>query len=103
MESKSVCDCLNFIDSMILYSIEKHVGTRNVEDIRNFMIAMFNDKFIEDKVVMTGLLSQINLIVEKFYDKDDDSDLKREYWILRQHIIARLMEKNTKPEVDNDE
>ena len=35
MEMKSVSDCLNFIDSMILCSIEKHVGIGNLEDIRD--------------------------------------------------------------------
>ena len=40
MEIKSVCDCLNFIDSMILCSIEKHVGIGNLEDKREYMIGM---------------------------------------------------------------
>ena len=63
---------------------------------------MHNDKYIEDMVVMTGVISQINLIIEKFYDIDDDSYLKREHWILRKHILAWLEEKNTKPKVDVD-
>ena len=30
MTMKSVCDCLSFIDSMILYLIEKHAGVGNL-------------------------------------------------------------------------
>ena len=103
MKMKSVSDCLNFIDSMISCSIERHVGIGNLENIRNYMIGMYNDEIVEDMVVMSGSFSQINLIIEKFYDIDDKSDLKREYWILRQHIIAWLMEKNRKPGVDNND
>ena len=35
MELKSVSDSLNFIGSIILCSIEKHVGIGNLEDVRN--------------------------------------------------------------------
>ena len=31
MTMKSVCDCLNFFDSMILRVIEKHAGVGNLE------------------------------------------------------------------------
>ena len=31
MTMKSVCDCLNFIDSKILCDIEKHAGVGNLE------------------------------------------------------------------------
>ena len=55
------------------------------------MIRMYNDKYIEAMVVMTGLLSQINLIVEKYYI-DNDNNLKTEDWVLRQHMLAWLME-----------
>ena len=44
MEIKSECDCLNFIDSMILCCIEKHAGIGKLEDIRDYMIGMYNDK-----------------------------------------------------------
>ena len=102
MEMKSVSDCLSFIESVILSGVENHNGIGNLEVVRDYMIEMYNAKYIEDMVVMTGVLSQINLIIEKVYDFDDDSDLKRKYWILRKHILAWLEEKNTKPKVDVD-
>ena len=47
METKSVSECLNFIDVMILCSVEKSVGIGNLDDIRNYMIGMYNEKYIE--------------------------------------------------------
>ena len=40
MEMKSVSECLNFIDDMILCSVEKSVGIGNLEDILDYMIGM---------------------------------------------------------------
>ena len=97
MEIKSISDCLNFIVSIILCNIQDQIAVENLENIRNFMIGMYNDKYVEDMVVMPGLLSQINLIVERFYI-DNDNNLKNEYWVLRQHKLARLMENKKKPE-----
>ena len=66
------------------------------------MIGMYNDKYIEDMVVMTRLLSQIRLIVEKYYI-DNDNNLKNEYWVLRQHMLAWLKENKKKHEDDVNE
>ena len=99
---KSVCDCLNFIDSMILCGIGKHAGVGNLEDIREYMITIYNDKYIEDMVSMLAVLSQINLIIDRFY-LDNESDIKKHYCTFRKRILAWLQERNTLPEVDNDE
>ena len=40
MEMKSVSDCLNFIDNMIICNIEKHVGIGNLENLREYLIRM---------------------------------------------------------------
>ena len=76
MTMKSFCDCLNFIDSMILRAIEKDAGIENLEDTRDYMITVYNDKYIEDMVSMLGVLSQINLILDRFY-LDNESDIKK--------------------------
>ena len=65
MQIKSVSECLNFIDDMKLCSVEKSVGIGNLEDIRNYMIGMYNEKYIEEMVAMSAILSQIKLITEK--------------------------------------
>ena len=76
MEMKSVSDCLNFIDSMIKCNIEKHAGLGNLEDIRASRIGMYNEKYFEDIVALLSILSQINLITERFY-LDNESDIKK--------------------------
>ena len=102
MEMKAVSDCLNFIDRVILCGVENCNAIGNLELVRDYMIELYNDKYIEDMVIMSGLMSQINLIIEKYYDIDGDSDLKREDRILRIHILAWLEEKKTKPKEDID-
>ena len=63
---KSDSDCLNFFDSMILCSIEKHCGIGNLENSRDYLIGTFNEKYIEEMVSMLGVLSQTNLIIASF-------------------------------------
>ena len=63
---------------MILCGLKIYNGIGTPEVVREYMIEMCNDEYIEDMVLMPGVLSQINLIKENFYDIDDDSDLKRE-------------------------
>ena len=52
-------------------------------------------------VAMSAILSQINLITEKFY-LDNESDIKK-CCNLRKRIIAWLEESNTKPENDDQQ
>ena len=87
MKMKSVSNCLNFTDGMILSDASKHVGFGNLEDVRDYIIGMYSDEYIDYLVIMSGLLSQKNLIIEQFY-LDDDCDFKEEYWTLKQHILA---------------
>ena len=102
MEVKSISDCLNFIDNLILCSTEKHIGIGNLEDVRDYMNGMYDSKYIEEMVSMLAVLSEINLIIDRFY-LDKKSDIKQLYRDLRKRILAWLKENNTKPEVDNDE
>ena len=53
-------------------------------------------------VTMLAVFSQINLIINSFY-LDNGSDIKKRYTTLRKRILAWLQERNTLPEVDNDE
>ena len=66
------------------------------------MITIYNDKYVEDMVSMLGVFSQINLITDRFY-LDEESDVEKQYTTLRKRILAWLQERNTLPEVDNDE
>ena len=102
MEMKSVIDCLNFIESMIICNIEKHAGIGNLEDIRAYMIGMYNEKYIEEMVGLLSILSQINLIIESFY-LDNESDIRKQYCDLRKRILAWLEVSNTNPEIDDQQ
>ena len=102
MEMKSVSDCLNFIDSMIICNIEKHVGIGNLEALRDYMIGMCNEKYIEEMIALLSILSQINLIIDRFYS-DNESDIKKQYVTLRKRILARLEVINAKREVDDQQ
>ena len=53
-------------------------------------------------VSMLGVFSQINLIIDRFY-LDNESDSKKQYTTLRERILAWLQERNTIPEVSDDE
>ena len=103
MEVKSIWDCLNFVDSMILSmsNIEKHIGIGNLEDVRDYIIGMYNGENFIEMVSMSAVLSQVNLIIDRFYF-DKGSDIKEQYSTLRKRILAWLREINAKPEDDND-
>ena len=100
MEIKSVNDCLNFIDSMILCIIKKQGVIGILEDVHDYIIWMYNDKYIKEMVIVLAILSQINLIIEKNFSKNECA-FNPLYHDLRKRILAWLKESNTEPEVDN--
>ena len=57
MEFKSISDCLNFIDNLILCGTEEHICIGNLEDVRDYMIRMYDGKYIEEMVSMLAVLS----------------------------------------------
>ena len=57
MKINSISDSLNFIDNLILCEGEKNIGIGNLEDIRNYMIGMYDGKYIEDMVSLLSVLS----------------------------------------------
>ena len=67
MTMKSVCDCLNFFDSVLLCDIAKHDAVGNLEDIREYMKTIYNDIYIGDMKSTLGVFSQINLILDRFF------------------------------------
>ena len=83
MEVKSFTDCLHFIDNMILYNVEKVDSMDGLESMRDFVLDNYIKKSDEELVGIMSILSQINLIINRFYLPDDYSitdyyyDLKR--------------------------
>ena len=88
-----------FFESMILCSIEKHVGFGNLEDLHKYIMGMCSDKYIGEMVETLATLSQLNLIIERFY-LDGESDYKQLYHDLRKRNLDWLEEINTKPEIE---
>ena len=84
---------------MILCGIEKHVGIGNLEDVRDYIIVVYNDKCNKEMVSMLAILSQINLIIDRLYS-DKEGDIKKHYCTLRKRTLAWLPKSNTEPEVD---
>ena len=70
-EMKSVADCLNFIDNMILYNIEKNDSMESLESMRDYFSDDYFKRSDKELVAIMSILSQINLIINRFYMPDD--------------------------------
>ena len=66
MEMKSVSECLNFFDDMILCCVDKSFGIVSLEDISDYIIRMYNEKYNQELIAISAILSHINLIIENF-------------------------------------
>ena len=102
MEMKSVGDCLNSNDSVMLCYMEKHVGIGNLEDLPDYLIGMYDEKYIEEMVAVLAIFSQINLIIEKFYS-DKENDIKKQNCTLRKRFLSWLEVCTTEPEIDDQQ
>ena len=100
MKLKSVNDFLNFFDRMILGSIDKHDAIEILEDLRYYIMWEYVNKYDEEMIDVLAILSQINIIIEKFY-LNKKCAFNPLYHDLREHILTLLKESNTKPEVDS--
>ena len=99
---KPVIDCLNSIEGMLLCNMEKNVGIGNLEDVRDSMMGMYNEKYIEQMMAMLAILSQINPIKDRFY-LDNESDIEKQFCNLRKRILAWLDVCNAKPEISDQQ
>ena len=59
---KSFTDCLNFIDNMILYNVEKVDCMDGLEGMRDFVLDDYIKKSDEELVAIISMLTLINLI-----------------------------------------
>ena len=99
MEMKSVADCLNFFDTVILSDVGKYSCIGSLEVVRNCVLSDYKNKYIEDMVALNKILSQIIIIIDEFYfDKEDD--IKSQCQNSRKCLLA--WSRKTKVENDND-
>ena len=85
----TISDCLNLFDCIMSFNIEKRIGIESLENARDYVIQTTNDKCFENNVIMLDILSEINLIIEKFYN-DENSDIKKEGEALRNFLLIWL-------------
>ena len=97
---KSVADCLDFIDNMILYDIEKIDSMESLESMRDYFLDDYIKRSIKELVAIMSLLSQINLIINRFH-LPDDYCITDYCYDLRKPTLAWLKVCNEKMENDN--
>ena len=86
---KTITDCLNLIEFVMSYNIEKHSVIENVENVRDYVVQTTDDKCFENNMIMLDNLSELNLIIENFYI-DEKSDIKKECETLRKFLLIWL-------------
>ena len=82
---KTISECLDFFDGKISSDKNGRIDVENLENIRQYVI----DKTKDNKIIMLDVLSNINCIIEKFYNKDKNI-IDKDYETLRQHILIWL-------------
>ena len=108
MEAKSLSECLNRVDIMIFEKNLKCLVKGHLEDIRNHIEwkqadVVARTEYIEERRAALSVLSQFNHIIERFSSDDTEEDLVEHYNKLRQRILERYEENNTKPEIDDQQ
>ena len=107
MEVKSTFECLNRIDNVIFDKSLKYLVKDDLECIRNHVEWQQADvvargEYIEERLAVLSVLSQINHVIERFYSDDTEEELDEQYNQLRQRILEWYYVINTKPE-NNDQ
>ena len=97
MEVKSVSDCLNNIDFAI---VENKFVSSDLEDIHRYLLEKGESDFIEDRVALSEVLSQINSMIEN-YCQFPEEDIKNEYVESRKPKLVWLLKCKRKPEIDD--
>ena len=102
MEVKSISESLNRVANMIFEKSLKCQVKGDSEDIRNHIEWQQADvvargEYIEERLTVLSVISQINHIIERFYSVDTEEELDEQYNRLRQRILERNEVINTKP------
>ena len=84
MEVKSVTDCLNIIHFAI---VENIIDSSHLEDIHKNFLEKEENEFIEDTVALSKVLSQINSMIENYYQFPEEH-IKNEYVQLIKLILV---------------
>ena len=82
--------------------IENIIGSSDLEDIHKYLLEKGQSDFIEHRVALSKVLSQLNFMIENYYQFPEE-DIKNEYVQLKKLTFVWLIECNTKPEVDDQQ
>ena len=85
METKTISQCLNYIDKVLLRGIDKFNTISDLEYVRDFMIMDGDDGFDNREI-----LSSINLITESYYLNNEQTHFHALYTNLRNLIMNWL-------------
>ena len=97
---KSVSDCFKFIDDATVENIGKDISISDSENIHKYLLEQGRSNFIEDRIALSNVLSQIKSLKENYYQFPEE-DIKSEYIQLKKLILVWIIECSTKPEVDD--
>ena len=86
---KTISDCLNLFDCIMSSNIEKRISIESLENARDYVIQTTNDECFENNMIMLDILSEINLLIEKFYI-DENSEIKKKCETLRKFLLIWL-------------
>ena len=108
MEVKSISECLKRVANMIFEKILKCLAKSDLEDKRNHIEwkqanVVAREEYIEERLAVLSVLSQIYHIIERFYSDDTEEDLDEQYNKLSQRIFEWYEVINTKLEFNNQQ
>ena len=86
---KTISDSLNLFDCIMTSNIEKNIGIEKLENVCCYVIQTTNKKSFENNMIMLDILSEINLIIEKFYI-DENINIKKECETLGKFLLIWL-------------
>ena len=74
---------------MIIFNVDKVDSMDGLESMRDFVLDDYIKKSDEELVAIMSILSQINLIINRFY-LSDDHGIPDYYYDLRRRLLAWL-------------
>ena len=81
-------------------NIGKYIGISILENVHKPLLKIVQSDFIENRVTLSNVLSQINSIIENHYQFAEE-DIKSEYIQLRKILLIWVIEYSTELEIDN--
>ena len=102
MEMKTISDCLSAIDFAVVENV-KLLAIQDSENIHNRCLEIGMNDYIENRIELEKVLKYIICIIDNYPCYEYHESLYNEYLELPKLIVIWLIERNIKPEIDNNE